>query len=805
MTGRTASWSDLLISFSITRKSIITLTILSSTTEIGTVHIPIKSLLTLTPTPEGHIATTHTVYSNEVNHGTVTLTLHIDRLNRFGFNESDIIPENVFHASDLDHSLRLKTADGDVPGEGTSKKRRATDSADSIDRDAKHFKTHNIAVSPITIPFVLRIVRVQCLDMAPDLRQHLTLDGNKEVPEFSNVSAVLNIRLDNWSKHTPACATPLDTSNATINNANTNANANTTVVTTPVLAEWADPDWVFIITNPNSIFHFSLLSQHLTIGELTLSVGDCATCLPSKRGLVELVLYVFRGVVPCGKVRVCMSISSYVSPEHMLSNNENVTPRNLTTVELDASTLSHDNNNPLAITNDTVNNNDNSNTLGVLRIKSIAVNDLYQIYGLFPNSPKVSIHFGAWSSSTSTAIDAGSDFTWEFTNWGRIPILENAVFLAKITSGNETLGIFQISALEILELNGYKSEENVYVEGDILDGMVIKGRFSMCVIPTLLNSAEYMLYNNIVPSEDDHVHNDGSVQENTSILDTGVGAQKSWISDDSHSPETGELNVMDGETVLNTLRNSRSLVPTDIAPAEIASPNVPLLNSSTSNSSALHETLPRIVNLNSADTHHSVASQNHNSVQDLSLSTPTPDITLCSILGISIFNCKSVSAIFRNSPHVVVTCDAFTNKTNTARFAGASANWILRKHSSWEITMRAATFVKISVYSNGSTLVGSVCINTRELIVVPRDAQGLTVVMRDLEHNLEITGKVRLVMNLAFSMEKVQPVPQVILSSFIFYLSMAICPSSILRCIFTLYLIILPIFFRFFLSFLRSC
>lgn len=274
------------------------------------------------------------------------------------------------------------------------------------------------------------------------------------------------------------------------------------------------------------------------------------------------------------------------------------------------------------------------------------------------------------------------------------------------------------------------------------------------------------MYNNIVENDvnadvlNQSINGDDlnavSEQEHSSILDTGVGTQKSWISDDTQgnaNENSINLNV-NGETELNTLRNSRSLVPTDIAPPDIVSPGLRIGMNSTSNS-----TVPQTTQIphNSADTHHSILNLN-NSLQDLSLSTPTPDITLCSILGISIFNCKSVSAVFRNSPHVVVSCDAFTNKTNTARFAGASANWILRKNQSWEITMRAATFLKISVFSNGSSLVGSVCVNTRELIVVPRDAQGLTVVVRDLEHNLEVTGKVRLVMNLAFSMEKTEAV-----------------------------------------------
>jgi hypothetical protein len=604
--GGNAEWKDLLISFEIARQSVIAVSVLSGQELIGKYTISVKDLLAIATNADGHTEYKAPILIDGKLAGHVALLLHIDRFNRFGFGESALLSET--------HTL-LEAVDGE----------------ESLELDAKTYKSHDITVSPITLPFVLRLVRVIVLDIHPDLRRY-----------FEGSSTVLRVSLERWRKHTPSCATSGPVHN---------------------LGEWVDAAWVFVITNANAPLEIAVMSGNDVVGDLRIAISDVVATPPSPRGLVELPVYLFRGgKVPCGKVKVCLSVAPYSSPAQ---NNHEVTisatPRQPTPAR----------------------------SIGHLRIKLVRVVDLFQVYGLFANSPKVSISFGGYKNSTSVAVDAGSDYTWSDLDWGRIPILEGTKFVAKITSGNELIGTFEVSPMELFAAAA-RNEPNtaVLVEGDILDGAVSKGRFEMRCIPTL-----FVTMHSIAEGEDES-DRASTPADNEHLEDHGVGAHVSWVSSVSGGA--------DGDAMFNSQLQANTTQ---------ASKNV-----------------------------------------GLSASTPTPDVTIVSFCGVSVYDLKPLSAVFRNSPQVQIACDEWRNETTAASFAGASADWILKRSAAWEVNMRANTFFKLTVTS-GTAVIGAVCISTRELMEVPRDSQGLSTLLRDLEHNLEVTGKIRIVANLEFRME----------------------------------------------------
>jgi hypothetical protein len=604
--GGNAEWKDLLISFEIARQSVIAVSALSGQELIGKYTISVKDLLAIATNADGHTEYKAPILNDGKLAGHVALLLQIDRFNRFGFGESALLS---------DTHTQLEAVEGE----------------ESLELDAKTYKSHDITVSPITLPFVLRLVRVIVLDIHPDLRRY-----------FEGPSTVLRVSLQRWRKHTPSCATSGPVHN---------------------LGEWVDAAWVFVITNANAPLEIAVMSGNDVVGDLRVAISDVVATPPSARGLVELPVYLFRGgKVPCGKMKVCLSVAPYSSP---VQNNHEVTisaiPRQLTPAR----------------------------SVGHLRIKLVRVVDLFQVYGLFPNSPKVSISFGGYKNSTSVAVDAGSDCTWSDLDWGRIPILEGTKFIAKITSGNELIGTFEVSPMELFTAAA-RNEPNtaVLVEGDILDGAVSKGRFEMRCIPTL-----FVTMHSIAEGEDES-DRASTPADNERLEDYGVGAHVSWVSSVS------------GGADADAMFNSQLQASTTQASKNVG----------------------------------------------LSASTPTPDVTIVSFCGVSVYDLKPLSAVFRNSPQVQIACDEWRNETTAASFAGASADWILKRSAAWEVNMRANTFLKLTVTS-GTAVIGAVCISTRELMEVPRDSQGLSALLRDLEHNLEVTGKIRIVANLEFRME----------------------------------------------------
>ncbi|KAJ1436856.1 hypothetical protein B484DRAFT_416735, partial [Ochromonadaceae sp. CCMP2298] len=427
------------------------------------------------------------------------------------------------------------------------------------------------------------------------------LDFDPSVEKFFQSDVVLlEVRHDTWVKATP----------------NTLRGAQ---------VEWVDADWIFMVTNPKHPFLLSVMLNLQVVGTLEVLVSDIVNTAPSASGLVELSLHLFRGASSCAKVRLAVTLAPYITPAQELQRQAQIEQA------------------PPAV-------------LGYLRVKLLRVADLHQVYGLFLNSPKVSVTFGPWSSSTEVAMNAGSSHTWDQLSWGRIAMYERSTFTARVWSGNEVLGEFRITVMDLVgALEGQDS--TVLLEGDVVDGAVCKGRFEM----------ECLFVNEQNPD-----------RAGSSALET-PSRSASW------------------QGTLSTLPD--------------AQPDVAVL----------------------------------------SASTPTPRLTEVTVLGISLYDLKPCSAVFRNSPQAKLNCDTWSNSTNVAKFTGSAANWIL-KGATWKLTMAAATFLKVSIFS-GSSLLGSVVVSTRELLEIPKDSQGVTNVVRALERDLDVTGRLRLSVNVSFLQE----------------------------------------------------
>jgi hypothetical protein len=104
--------------------------------------------------------------------------------------------------------------------------------------------------------------------------------------------------------------------------------------------------------------------------------------------------------------------------------------------------------------------------VGYMRIISLSVVDLLQMYAIFRNSPKVKISFGNWTKTTFAAIDAGSNYTWENLDWGKVPIRETLSLLVKVYSGNEIIGSLEINWKELLKiLNESEGNNSISISG----------------------------------------------------------------------------------------------------------------------------------------------------------------------------------------------------------------------------------------------------------------------------------------------------------------------------------------------------
>ena len=261
--------------------------------------------------------------------------------------------------------------------------------------------------TPISIPFVVRINRVAAVDIDPNMKQQF----------FGRNALALIISYDNWSKATLNC----------------------TVSNQKEWAEWMDDDWIFIVTNANSLFELFIMDGDHSIGSLSMNIRDILNTPRGKDGSTDMVAFMYRdGEYTIAKMRVLLTVAPYTSPEEQkaLSNRMR---------------SNHYQPQPTPI-------------IGYLRIKHLHAYNLVQVLGLFRNSPRITITFGDWSASTNIAMDAGSEFIWDNLDWGRIPMRESALFVAKVTSGNEVIGRFRLTTSDFISVLP-KDQSTIIIEG----------------------------------------------------------------------------------------------------------------------------------------------------------------------------------------------------------------------------------------------------------------------------------------------------------------------------------------------------
>lgn len=263
----------------------------------------------------------------------------------------------------------------------------------------------------ISIPFVVRINRVAAVDIDPKMKQQF----------FGRNALALVISYDKWSKATLNC----------------------TVSNQKEWAEWVDDDWIFIVTNANSLFELFIMDGDHSVGSLSMNVRDILNTPRGKDGSTDLVAFMYRGggEYTIAKIRVLLTVAPYISPEEqktlsnrMQSNHYQPQP---------------------------------SPIIGYLRIKHLHAFNLVQVLGLFRNSPRITITFGDWSASTNVALDAGSEYIWDNLDWGRIPMQESALFVAKVTSGNEVIGRFRLTTTDFISVLP-KDQSTIIIEGKLV-------------------------------------------------------------------------------------------------------------------------------------------------------------------------------------------------------------------------------------------------------------------------------------------------------------------------------------------------
>jgi hypothetical protein len=353
-----------------------------------------------------------------------------------------------------------------------------------------------------------------------------------------------------------------------------------------------------------------------------------------------------------------------------------------------------------------VNIEDDVRALGHLRVKYLAVNNLVQIYDLFPNSPKVIFCCGNFEHHTDIAFNAGSDHIWDNLGWGRIPIFPNAVLSIRVMSNNQLIGLTVLSHSEFIDLM-VNAKSVITLNRNLYDGQIFKGNvelsfYGVIHLPTDEEEDELDVLPAYLRYEKEEKERNRKEEEE--LLEEVNSVYSSVLSNDrSHS------NYHDEES---TDFRSTSTWSVDEEDGEDDS------------------SLPITVD-DEPDQH-------------LSSSTPTPLQTELTFVGISVSELKKADSVYLNSPEVVVTCGNWKQETSRILYAGSKACWMLGKqyqneegkgelgNIGWKLTVKGSPFVRISVISNRK-LIGSSHFMLRELLSLDKDEIGLIHSIHRLE------------------------------------------------------------------------
>jgi hypothetical protein len=134
-----------------------------------------------------------------------------------------------------------------------------------------------------------------------------------------------------------------------------------------------------------------------------------------------------------------------------------------------------------------------------LSVYSIYVEDMEQIYGLFPNCPRVICRVATFEASTPSADGAGDKASWDDIEvMEDIPILERMTLVMTCMSGNEEIGSMSLLARDIDNLPVDK--EGYYTIFDDLRGIyhyIYHQSIYLSLISIIINLSNYLSDGNV--------------------------------------------------------------------------------------------------------------------------------------------------------------------------------------------------------------------------------------------------------------------------------------------------------------------
>ena len=281
--------------------------------------------------------------------------------------------------------------------------------------------------SLITIPFVLKIEKVLAFDI---------IDRSSTIQKLIDNKLILNVTYDDLTKAT----VPVEQDSTS--------------------AVWTDTDWCWIVFDKEKKFNLMVTSKSYELGRIQLSVVDLTLSPKNKSGEIELHGFLKKGLHSIAKIILLMSTSPYVSPAEDAVSKKN--------------------------SSDLLRSLKQQKIVGYMRIISVAVVDLQQVYAVFKNSPKVKLTFGNWTKTTGAAIDVGSNHIWENLDWGKVPIRETLSLSVKAYSGNELVGSVAIHWNELIKIfNENDGKNSILISADLYDGLILKGKFELVCLPVI--------------------------------------------------------------------------------------------------------------------------------------------------------------------------------------------------------------------------------------------------------------------------------------------------------------------------------
>jgi hypothetical protein len=493
--------------------------------------------------------------------------------------------------------------------------------------------------------------------------------------------------------------------------------------------EWNDVNYTYFISNSVDKWELSVIFDAFYLGKVTINVLDwLEKCRKSRKvtgihhtgsggSVYELFAKVIRDGEMVGKMVIFFTKNKLFHVNNIYSYpDHHFHPASAKRQQLLANYGQED----VEDETDDINNanEDTMHFLGYLQIQFIAVNNLMQIYDLFPNSPKLIFTLGDLEFHSDVAFNAGRDHTWDNLGWGRINFSPNSNFKIVVMSNNEVLGKLEISFQELKEIiltNNFEHGDQVQKKKDqtiikleraLVDGQVYKGNIEIAFYGDLsLNSvleeqSKELDIASVSRSIDQSSSRTTSFSYSRSGSGSGGGGSSSVVSEDD---SRFSLDDVDDETssVLSTIFSNDHL---------------------------------------SRD-------QYHRDVENklyLSNTTPTPAQSQIIFYGISLSELKKMNFIHVNSPQVTISCGNWKQETSRALFAGSKATWLFHQNNNnsygtennnmdqWKLNVKGSPFVRITVNSN-KQLLGSAHFMVRELLAMPADEIGLIHSVHRLE------------------------------------------------------------------------